>query len=41
MNTIYQIIQALQEYWQEVPDWIVFLAVIVLGIFVLKRYLNT
>jgi len=41
MNTIYQIIQALQEYWQDVPDWIVFLVMIVLGILILKRYLKT
>jgi len=41
MNTIYQIIQALQEYWQAVPDWVVFLVMIVLGMLILKRYLKT
>jgi len=41
MNTVYQIIQALQEYWQYVPDWMVFLIIIVFGMLILKRYLNT
>jgi len=40
MNTTYQVIQALQEYWQGVPDWIVILVVMVTGIILLKRYLN-